>query len=139
MAKNYVSGDSRTINLTVGASVDAGTPVKVVDITGTTITESTATDTTAVVDVAPTATYKHSVRNVTAYSGGVENTYAAASEGKTVYFDASSTMPTGVKLSLSPLDKDGSANVKFGKIVGGADSTATAKTALNVEIIQDRA
>lgn len=138
MAANYVSGDSRTINLTVGAGVTSGMPVKVVDVLGTTLSDADASN-KAVVDVAPTATYKHRVKNVVTYDSGAEATYAANSEGKTVYYDASSTMPTGVKLSLSPLSVTGTNNSKFGKIVGGFGTVATEKTDLNVEIIQDKA
>jgi len=137
MAINYVSGDSRTINLTAGAGIKSGAPVEIVDVLGTAITDADASN-KAVVDVAPTATYKHSVRNVTTYTTGAESAWAACAEGTSVYFDKSSTMPTGVKLSLSALDEAGAANKKFGKIVGGFDATATAKTASDVEIIQDR-
>lgn len=137
MATNFIAGESRNINLVISGAT-SGLPVQKTDIMGTALDAADATTNEVVVDVSPTATYAHSVRNVTAYATGIEDTYAAVAVGKTVYYDASSTMPTGVKLSLSPKDKDGADNKKFGKVVGGADATATAKTALLVEIMQDR-
>lgn len=137
MSTNYVAGDSRNINLVI-AGATAGSPVQKVDVMGTALEAADATTNEVVVDVSPVATYKHSVRNVVTYAANIEDTFAAVAIGKTVYYDASSTMPATVKLSLSAQDKDGGTNKKFGKVVGGADATATAKTALLVEIIQDR-
>jgi predicted RecA/RadA family phage recombinase len=137
MAKNFVAGTSRTINLTVGSGVVSGDPVLVGTVTGTALDDAD-TNNKAVVDVSALATYRHTVRNVTAYATGAESTYAAASEGKRVYYDESSTMPTGVKLSLSPKNASGNDNEIFGKIVGGFSSTSTVATVTDVEILQER-
>ena len=129
---------SRCIKLYTNADVKAGQPVKVGAITGTAISAEDA-DGYTVVDTGKEASFKHSVRNVMTYNGGTEATYAAETQGKRVYYDASSTMPAGTYLSTSPLDKDGNANEKFGKVLTYGLTTATEKTEADVNVIQDNA
>jgi hypothetical protein len=76
----------------------------------------------AIVDFTCSMVYAHDVRNVLTYSGAAENTFGALNIGDPVYYDRSSTMPAGVKLSTSPLDKDGNANPLFGYIVAKDDT-----------------
>jgi hypothetical protein len=90
--------------------------VKGTEMTGTILTLD-AGDSKAVVDFTPAMVYKHDIRNVLTYSGAAEATFGAINVGDTVYYDRSSTMPAGVKLSTSPLDKDGVANPIFGRVV----------------------
>jgi len=78
----------------------------------------------AVVDFSPGMVYMHSVRNVTTYGGAVETVWAAINVGDVVYYDASATMPAGVKLSLSPLDNTGAATpTRFGVVAYSARVT----------------
>ena len=134
MATNYIAGGQRNVLLEVGAGVLAGTPVAVGGLIGTTEVDADSDD-KAVVNIKKSATYKHSVRNVKTYSGGAEATFAAIGEGDDIYLDGSGTMPTGVKLSTSPLDATGASNKKFGKALT-EDATATVKTA-TIEVVQD--
>lgn len=82
-------------------------------LTGTILTVD-AGRSVAVIDFTNSMVYQQSVRNVLTYNGGAENTFGAINIGDPIYYDASSTMPAGVYLSTSPLDKDGAANVLFG-------------------------
>lgn len=85
-----------------------------------------ADDSVAVIDFTPAKIYAWSVRNVITYAGAAESTFRAINIGDTVYYDASPTMPSGVKLSTSPLDSAGNANSVFGHVVpkdgGGSDA-----------------
>lgn len=85
-------------------------------LTGTVLVAGSG-DTKIVGDVTPCMVYKHKVRNVRTYNGGAENTFGAINEGDLVYYDRSSTMPSDVYLSTSPLDKDGGSNPLFGRAV----------------------
>jgi len=134
MAKKFIAGGERNINLTVGSGITSGTPIAVGQLKGTVETDADS-DNKAVVNVHPTATYEHSVRNVLTYAASAEATWGAIAEGDLIYLDGSATMPSGVYLSTSPLDDAGSANKLFGKATT-ADSTATANTA-TIEVIQD--
>jgi hypothetical protein len=68
-------------------------------------------------DVTQGAVYRYQVRNVLTYAAAVEATWDALNVGTPVYYDGSSTMPAGVKLSTSPLDKDGLGQALFGYVV----------------------
>lgn len=83
---------------------------------GTVLVSDTG-DTKIVGDVTHSMVYWQEVRNVRTYSGAAENTWGAINEGDRIYYDRSSTMPAGVKLSTSPLDKDGGENPMFGYAV----------------------
>jgi hypothetical protein len=69
---------------------------------------------TVVVDMHHNQVFKHWVRNVTLYAQGVENAFAVINIGDSIYYDRSNTMPAGVYLSTSPLDRLGVANPLFG-------------------------
>ncbi len=71
----------------------------------------------AVIDFTKTMVYQHSVRNVLTYSNGEEATFGAINIGDPVFYDRSTTMPSGVYLSTSPLDNTGAANPLFGYVV----------------------
>lgn len=81
-----------------------------------------ADDSVAVLDLTPGKIYAWNVRNVLTYNGGAENTFGAINIGDPVYYDPSSTMPAGVKLSTSPLDKDGGTNSVFGHVIAKDDT-----------------
>lgn len=74
---------------------------------------------------------KHAVSNVLTYNAGAEATWGAIDVGDKVYFDASglkdNPMVSGkkIKLTTSPLDKNGNTNVQWG-IAAEVMSTATA-------------
>ena len=120
-------------------------------LTGT-IINLHAGESIAVVDIKTNKIYLHQVRNVLTYSGGAEATWGLLNFGLPVYYDRSSTMPSGVHLSLSPLDENGNANPLFGHIVwkqtevpepfqGDRDpyplgSTTAGTTHLNIAIVQ---
>jgi hypothetical protein len=64
-----------------------------------------ATDSIAIVNVAPCFIGNWEVRNVLTYTGGnAEATFGAINYGDLVYYDHSATMPAGVYLSTSPLN-----------------------------------
>jgi hypothetical protein len=85
-------------------------------LTGTIMTVD-ATDSIAVVNVAPGFIGNWEVRNVLTYNPGVaELTWGAINVGDIVYYDASASMPAGVYLSTSPLNTGGTANTVFGYI-----------------------
>lgn len=87
-------------------------------ITGTIIgVQTDVTPNTITLDVRNGKIYLHQLRNVLTYSGAIEDTWTLINYGMAVYYDRSSTMPAAVKLSTSPLDKDGVANALFGHIV----------------------
>jgi hypothetical protein len=69
---------------------------------------------TVVVDMHHNQIFKHWVRNVTLYAQGGENAFAVINIGDSIYYDRSNTMPAGVYLSTSPLDRLGVANPLFG-------------------------
>lgn len=75
-----------------------------------------ASDSVAVVNVAPGFIGNWEVRNVLTYSGAAENTWGAIAYGALVYYDGSATMPAGVYLSTSPLNNLGVANTRFGAV-----------------------
>ena len=75
-----------------------------------------ATDSIAIVNVAPGFIGNWEVRNVLTYAAAVEATWGAINVGDLVYYDNSATMPAGVYLSTSPLDNTGAANTLFGVI-----------------------
>ena len=76
-----------------------------------------ASDSVAVVNVAPCFIGNWEVRNVLTYTGGTnEATWGAINVGDLVYYDASASMPAGVYLSTSPLNTGGTANTVFGAI-----------------------
>jgi len=126
--KNFKSGPGQVgERLVVRSGVVSGDPEQVGDLNGVAF-EDRDTDTYAVLDIAQGNIYRMYVRNVTAYNGGEEQTYAAITVGKKVYFDVSSTMPAGVKLSTSAEDKDEAATKLWG-IAMEADATATENTA----------
>ena len=68
----------------------------------------------AEIDFSPTMVYRHYVRNVLTYAEGTEATFGTIAEGDVIYYDRSSTMPSGVHLSTAPLDSTGSPNPVFG-------------------------
>jgi len=82
-----------------------------------TVLTSVSGDTKIVGDVTNSMVYKHYVRNVVSYAAGAESVFTAIVEGAPIYYDRSSTMPSGVYLSLSPLDENGDANPFFGTAV----------------------
>jgi len=86
-------------------------------ITGTILTVDNEETGLVKINTAKDAEYFHQVRNVLTYSAELENTFAQLNFGMKVYYDRSSTMPAGVFLSLSPLDKDGNSNPFFGHVV----------------------
>lgn len=71
----------------------------------------------AIVDLTCGEVYLQEVQNVRTYNMGAEATWGAINEGDRIYYDASGTMPAGVKLSTSPLDVAGNANALFGTAV----------------------
>jgi len=83
----------------------------------------------AVVDFTSSMVYKHYVRNVRTYGGGVEATWGVIDVGNRVYYDNSATMPAGVYLSTSPLDNTGAANSLFGTVVYSGTVTLPTTTA----------
>jgi len=121
------------LKLGVGSALTSGTPVKVGFLTG--VIEKTAdANYDAVVNVCDGAVYSLSVRNVRTYESGAEATYGAIAVGDKIYFDASATMPSGVKLSTSPLSATDTTNVVFG-IALSVEATATAKTSLLMDVM----
>lgn len=90
----------------------------------------------AVIDFTCSMVYKHYVRNVRTYNGGVEATWGVLAIGNRVYYDNSATMPGGVYLSTSPLDNTGAANSLWGTIVysGGVTLPTTTATAATEEV-----
>lgn len=93
-------------------------------LTGTVVTLD-ATDSEAVINHARGAVYRHYLRNVATYNGGVEATWRAIQVGDAVYYDASATMPATAKLSLSPLNNLGAANTLFGWVVLDQEEDST--------------
>lgn len=85
-------------------------------LTGT-ILSVDAGDSIAIIDFTPSMVYRQDVRNVLTYNAGAENTFGAIRVGDPVFYDRSSTMPAGVYLSTSPLDRLGAANPLFGHVV----------------------
>lgn len=83
----------------------------------------------AVLDMTCSMVYKHKVRNVRTYNGGVEATWGVIDEGNRVYYDNSATMPADVYLSTSPLDNTGAANSLFGTVVRSGTLTLPTTTA----------
>jgi len=76
-----------------------------------------ASDSVAIVNVAPGFIGNWEVRNVLTYNPGVaELTWGAINVGDLVYYDASASMPAGVYLSTSPLNTGATANTLFGVI-----------------------
>jgi len=76
-----------------------------------------ASDSVAIVNIAPGFIGNWEVRNVLTYNPGVaELTWGAINVGDLVYYDASASMPAGVYLSTSPLNTGGTANTVFGAI-----------------------
>lgn len=103
------------------ANAPAGTALN-----GTVITLD-ATDSVIIGNVAWGATYWHNVRNVLTYTAGpvAEATWAAIAIGMRVYYDTEQDVLNGVKLSLSPLQSDGTtANDPYGWIVLDQDEDA---------------
>lgn len=96
------------------------------ELTGTVLTVDAARS-VAIVDFTSSMVYRHDVRNVLTYNGGAENTFGAINVGDPVYYDPSATMPAGVYLSTSPLDKDGGANSLFGWVVPSDETDTFAK------------
>ena len=106
------------------------------ELTGTILTTHAGT-TTAIVDFTNSMVYLHEVRNVLTYAAGNEDTWGAMNIGDTVYYDGSNTMPAGVKLSTSPLDRLGAANPKFGRVVPAFSGDTAAKGAGGVASTQE--
>ncbi len=106
-------------------------------LTGTILTID-ATASVAVIDFTPGMVYRHQVRNVLTYGGGVEATWGQLNIGDPIYYDRSATMPAEVFLSKSPLDNTGAANALFGHVVGAdeADMLLYPKGAIGVASTQ---
>lgn len=111
-------------------ALTAGTEV------GGTVLAINAAVSRAVVDFTCSMIYKHYVRNVRTYGGGVEATWGVIDVGNRVYYDNSATMPAGVYLSTSPLDNTGAANSLFGTVAyaGSVTLPTTTATAATEEI-----
>jgi hypothetical protein len=84
----------------------------------------------AIVDFTCSAVYKHDVRTVLTYVGGVggaEASWGTLSIGDPVYYDPSTVMPAGVYLSTAPADDNlGAGNAAtslFGWIVPAPSTT----------------
>ena len=77
----------------------------------------------AVVDFTAGMIYMHEVENVLTYNAGNEATWGPINIGDRIYYDASATMPAGVKLSTSPLNNVGAANALFGTAVYSGRAT----------------
>lgn len=138
MANNYVMGPDGVSDAIVVSGVDAtmssGDPVQIGYLNGVAL-QDIDSDGEVVVDQAPKV-YKHSVRNVTAYSTGDESTYGAIAVGDKIYYDDTDVNGAlGLKLSTSPNNSgtagsgEGAAANKLFGIAKSADATATAKTA----------
>jgi len=85
-------------------------------LTGTIMTTD-ATDSVAIVNVAPCFIGNWEVRNVLTYNPGVaELTWGAINVGDLVYYDHSASMPAGVYLSTAPTGTDTVLNTRFGVI-----------------------
>jgi hypothetical protein len=83
-----------------------------------TLLSTDASDSIAVVNVAPCFVGYWQVRNVLTYNPGVgELTFGAINIGDRVYYDSSASMPAGVFLSTSPLNTDNLPNTLFGHVV----------------------
>ena len=84
-----------------------------------------ASDSIAIVNVAPGFIGNFEVRNVLTYDPGVaELTWGAINVGDPVYYDHSASMPAGVYLSTAPTGTDTVANTLFGYIVGKTSEAA---------------
>lgn len=113
-------------------------------LTGTILTVDAGTS-IAIIDHTSSMVYQQDVRNALTYAASVEATWGVINVGDPVYYDRSSTMPAGVYLSTSPLDKDAAANPLFGFVVLNAGelasafpkgTNAVASTQANVAIMQ---
>ena len=146
MSLKYVAGEARNINLPCNSGDLSGQAIVVGTINGTlTNNAETTSPYNAVVDTGKNSTYRHTVRNVTAYVSSEENTFAAVALGDVIYYDATQTIDDPdratkhVRLSKSPRNAANGVNKVFGKVVGGANATTTAVTVENVEVMQDDA
>lgn len=103
---------------TLGDPAQVTSAVAGTQITGTVINPGVAvTDTVVVLNVAPGAIFRHNVRNALTWAGGpAEATWQALNIGDVVYYDVTSDLVNGVKLSVSPLNA-AAANPIFGNIV----------------------
>lgn len=81
----------------------------------------------AILDLTSRKIYRFLVRNVLTYAAAVEATWGAINIGDPVYYDPSSTMPGGVYLSTSPLDKDGVGNTLWGHVAMLNETDTAAK------------
>lgn len=99
-----------------------------IGLTGTILTVD-ATNSVAVIDFTSSMVYKHNVRTVSTYGGGVETGWAAINIGTPIYYDGSATMPAGSYLSLAALDNTGAANTLFGWAVPEDDTDTFPKAA----------
>ncbi len=91
-------------------------------LTGTVLTID-ATNSIAVIDFTHSMVYRHNVRNVLTYNGGVEATWGAINIGDPVFYDRSATMiALDLRLSTSPLDNTGAANALWGHAVPASDA-----------------
>lgn len=96
-------------------------------LNGTVITLD-AVDSVIIGNVAEGAVYLHNVRNVRTYTSGpvAEATWAAIVVGMRVYYDTEQDTLNGVKLSLAPLQSDGTTpNDPFGWIVMDQDEDSS--------------
>ena len=89
-------------------------------LTGTIITLD-ACNSIAMINIARGAAYYHPVRNVRTYAANAESTFLQLDIGIPVYYDSSTTMPTGTKLSLAPSDQTHYMSPLFGYIWWGED------------------
>ena len=95
------------------------------ELTGTVITLD-AVNSIALLNVALGAVYRHNVRNVLTYGGGpAEATWGPINIGDPVFYDPTSDLLNGIKLSTSPLNGAGAANPRFGTVVMMQDETAS--------------
>jgi len=115
--------EDNTPTVTCPAAVLDGAAAGTGDQLTGTILSIDAASSIAVIDFTPGMVYYQYVRNVATYAAGVEATWVAIQFGHTVYYDRSSTMVAlGLQLSCSPLDNTGTANPKFGRVVGISDA-----------------
>lgn len=131
--KNNVYTNKEMMGVPVTATVRhaSGNAIQVGRLNGVLVGTPDAVTFAAVADIAQNV-YQHSVRNVTAFNGGNEQTWGAITRGETIYYDAVSELagkiPAGVFLTTSAEDTAEAATLPFG-LATTADATATANTA----------
>jgi hypothetical protein len=131
---NFISGvATHGETLAVDAGKVAGDPVQTGYLNGVCFNDRD-TDGNAVVDTQSGNIYDVKVRNVKTYSGGAEETYGAITIGDKIYYDGSSTMPSGYFLSTSPEDEGEAATKQWGVAMEDMDTATAASSTIRVKM-----